>query len=236
MFSSSIFSSRTMIHSTDEEELIVLVNRQTIVHYNLHPLAILPEAKVKQPRIVIGLELSIVQRDDTLEQLLMGGRQPFEQIRERWPLFGRWIPALRHNAVHGHRAALGCVEPTATRYQLHHVPVGQAGVGHQAQAEHLPQQHPERPHVRLGGEDTVQERFRWHPLDRQHRLATLAVVVGAVDVTGHTEVGNLHHPARPFAAEQTVPGGDVPVDEALALHVPAALRYIQRTEDQILHR
>ena len=78
-----------LVGGADEEKLIVLANRQTIVHYNLHPLAILPEAKVKQPRIVIGLELSIVQRDDTLEQLLMGGERGT----------GRYEPAVTDDAL-----------------------------------------------------------------------------------------------------------------------------------------
>ena len=39
------------------------------------------------------------------------------------------------------------------------------------------------PDVGLGGEDALEEGFRRHPLDGQHGLAALAVIIGAgVDV------------------------------------------------------
>ena len=49
------------------------------------------------------------------------------------------------------------------------------------------------PDVRFGCEYPVEECLWRHPLDRQQRLAPLAVVVAPVDVPGHAEVGDLHH-------------------------------------------
>ena len=39
------------------------------------------------------------------------------------------------------------------------------GVGRAAQGDQLPQEHPEAPHVRLGGVQVVPQRLRGHPLD-----------------------------------------------------------------------
>lgn len=46
------------------------------------------------------------------------------------------------------------------------------------------------PAVRVGGEDAVLQRLRSHPPDRKQTLPSFAVVVGLINVSGHTEVCN----------------------------------------------
>ena len=65
---------------------------------------------------------------------------------------------------------------------------------------------PHVPDIRFCREDSVQEGFWRHPLDGQHGLAALAVVVRPVDVARHPEVGDLHHAVLALARQQTVPG------------------------------
>ena len=57
------------------------------------------------------------------------------------------------------------------------------------------------PDIRFRGENSVQKGLRGHPLDREHGLATLPVVVAPIDVPRHTEVGNLGHAIGAFAAK-----------------------------------
>ena len=60
---------------------------------------------------------------------------------------------------------------------MHDFLVRASRVGEAAHGEDLPQEDSERPNVRLGAEETVDEGFRRHPLNRNHRLAALPVVV-----------------------------------------------------------
>ena len=71
---------------------------------------------------------------------------------------------------------------------------------------------PHVPDIRFCREDSVQEGFWRHPLDGQHGLAALAVVVRPVDVPRHPEVRNLHHAVLALARQQTVPGVSVVIN------------------------
>ena len=51
------------------------------------------------------------------------------------------------------------------------------------------------PNISLGCENAVEKRLGRHPLDRQHRLAALSVVVRPVDVPRHPEVCDLGNPS-----------------------------------------
>ena len=65
---------------------------------------------------------------------------------------------------------------------------------------------PHVPDIRFCREDSIKEGFWRHPLDGQHGLAALAVVVRPVDVARHPEVRDLHHAVLALARQQTVPG------------------------------
>lgn len=67
-----------------------------------------------------------------------------------------------------------------------------AGVGHEAQGEHLPQEDPVGPDIRLRGEYHVSEGLWCHPLDREGGLpVALAISTTVVDVPRQTKVGNF---------------------------------------------
>lgn len=85
-------------------------------------------------------------------------------------------------------AAGGRAQPAAAPHVMEHLQVGPGGVRLLPQRHDLPQQHPERPHVRLAGEHAVHQGLGGHPPHRQQALPLLAVVVVLVDVTGQAKV------------------------------------------------
>lgn len=65
------------------------------------------------------------------------------------------------------------------------------------------------PNVRFRRENSVQKRFRRHPLYRQHRFPALSVIIRSVNVSGHSEVGYFDHSSRPFRCQQAISGSNV---------------------------
>ena len=93
-----------------------------------------------------------------------------------------------------------------------------------AQGEHFPQDHPEGPHVRLGGKYPVGDALDGQPLDGQRPVGLFVVVVGTVDVLGQAEVADLDDVV---GRQEDVPAGQVAVHDLLAgqiVHASADLR------------
>lgn len=78
------------------------------------------------------------------------------------------------------------------------------------QSEDLPQGDTKRPYVTGSGELTQQDALPGHPSYGQHGPALDAVVVAAVQVSTHPEIGDLDGEAP---VQEAVPGGQVTVHE-----------------------
>lgn len=122
------------------------------------------------------------------------------QLKER-----RWT---ERRAVEENLSTLVPEELASVLYDLF---VGQKAVGLLlTQSEDLPKGDAKRPHVTSRGEFTQQDALPGHPSYRQHRPALDAVVVTAVQVPAHPEVGYLDGEA---AVQQAVSGGQVAMHE-----------------------
>ena len=72
-------------------------------------------------------------------------------------------------------------------------------IGLLPQSQNLPEQDPEGPNVRLGGEDPVPEGLWGQPTNRDLTFFAHPVVVVLVNVPGHPEIADLNHaPAEIF--------------------------------------
>lgn len=92
-----------------------------------------------------------------------------------------------------------------------------------------------QPDVGFRGENTVQEALGWHPLDGKHGLSALTVVVAAIDVPCHAEVGDLDDPIRTLAGEKAITGRNVAVYETSVLHVFATVRHVVGAHYEVFH-
>ena len=66
-------------------------------------------------------------------------------------------------------------------------------IGLLPQSQNLPEQDPEGPNVRLGGEDPVSEGLWRQPTNRDLTFFAHPVVVVLVNVPGHPEIADLNH-------------------------------------------
>jgi hypothetical protein len=60
-----------------------------------------------------------------------------------------------------------------------------------ADRKEFPNGNAERPNIRLGGKDSVNQRFNGHPLDRQSFLSFFLIDATFVDLARQSEIGNL---------------------------------------------
>ena len=110
--------------------------------------------------------------------------------------------------VDGHFHAVFLHDDLGARLQVVQARVGLGAVG-----VDLPDEHAERPHVRLAGEDAVLQRLGRQPL---YGHAAQLIVLHDLLVVGHAEVGDLQ---LAFGAEQTVARRHVAMDALLAFQV-----------------
>ena len=62
------------------------------------------------------------------------------------------------------------------------------------------------PDISFCCEDPVEKGFGRHPLDGQHGLAALPVIICPVNVPSHPEICNLNHSLGTLAGQEAIPG------------------------------
>ena len=108
--------------------------------------------------------------------------------------------------------------------------------GKAAKGDHLVEKYAVTPDVRHRGEQTIGEALWRHPAYWEQPLALLLVIIVLINISRQTEISNLDLPLLQVQrGDETVPGGDISVDEVKLLQVLAAPGHVQTHEDEVSH-
>ena len=142
--------------------------------------------------------------------------QPFADGVKRWT--GCWVhfpTLLHHSTVNLVWARVGLIQPVTFSDVLCNLVVFNANVRSESKAENLPEQHPERPLVRVDCADAVIQSLGRHPPhqdgSRSTRSSPVIIFLGT-NCSAEPKISKLAH-HRTLLGQEHISGGEIAVKQ-----------------------